>query len=136
MGKRGFDPRGRREAVRTDYPPMIDTTMRARKKGDSKEEKNSLWEIVSIKEAGIALSGPGPCRSYQVVDHDTFEKEWDVIWCRSPSGHENQECHMVYAGQGPLVNGRYSITCAFCGRDEEWHVVGETFFQRMTRPVK
>jgi hypothetical protein len=108
---------------------------KAEKSGGFKTARDfsPTWKIVAIKEEGIALSGPGPCRTYKVVDHDTFDAEWDVVWCASPSGHENEECHMVYAGNSPRGVG---MTCAFCGRDRNWNVVGETYFQRMTRPPR
>lgn len=98
----------------TDRPTFVDTHMQARKKSDDKES-SALWRIMSINEDGIALSGPGPCRAYQIVDHDTFDQDWDVIWCRSPSGHENKDAHMLYARH---TDGK--TICSFCNRDHQW----------------
>lgn len=96
----------------------IDTHMHARLKSD---EKDVLWSIQSITEGGIALSGPEPCRGYKVVDLDTFDKDWHVIWCHSPNlQFENERSHMVYCRQGQKMN----VICAFCHRDRNFNYEG------------
>lgn len=92
-------------------PNFIDTHMKARK-GSA---PSPLWQIVAIKEEGIALSGPGPCRGYQVVTLDEFDAQWNVVWCRSPSGHENNEAHDRFCAH---MNGH--TVCTFCKRDENF----------------
>jgi len=44
---------------------------------DTRHGRQITWRIVNIKERGVDLSGPGPCRGMKDVSYEEFNQWWE-----------------------------------------------------------